>query len=336
MNLTINWSNYNGGTEDGVNIYRDVNPIPDTPLPSPLATLAAGSTSYVDTTVVRGTKYYYRIGIFKGGDQQLTKNRAIRAVASTDTGPGPQTIANGDWDLGYFGITRSTDLISYGNLASNLGLGSTGSIMTDRDWIKLAYKGKVLLIARNTARYNLTYNALYAAGAVFGTNDNGLIVPSGAVATNQYKPQIIASFTYIPRLLQGLPSSVSAYPATATNNTSLTADPGSNEWDDIMGAIIGGTARWTGDTATAKLTQLRDDFGAYLGATCAADYCQGLPNIANTTTLWRGGRLASATWNPGPCASIPVASVSTTSSTLNGSTGQSVFPVWRPVLELVL
>jgi hypothetical protein len=45
MNLSIGFKNYNGGNEDAIYVYRDTSPTPDSPLPTPLATLPSGSNN---------------------------------------------------------------------------------------------------------------------------------------------------------------------------------------------------------------------------------------------------------------------------------------------------
>lgn len=338
MNLTVSWSNYNGGTEDGVRIYRDVAPIPDTPLSAPIATLAAGATTYNDGTVTRGTKYYYRIGIFKGSDEFLTKNKAIKAVSAIDTGPGPQTLAAGDWDLGFFGLTKSTDLITTDTLASTNGL-TIGTVVVDRGWLKVAYKGKVLFIAKQPGRYNVSYNNIYSAGLVYGTNDNGAVVPSGVTATNQYKPIMIAgTYLMIPRLLQGLPVNTTAYPTTANFNSWLATDPGSNEWDDLMGILVF-AQRWTADTNYGRHTNVRNDLTSTVPYGCT-DYCQIPPLMPNTNALTRGGRADAnnALYYPGSLTTIAVNTVVASQQSLGGATVAAGYTSlsWRPVLELVL
>lgn len=334
MNITLSFDNYNGGTEDGVHVYRDIAPIPDTPLPTPLATLAAGSVSYVDSTVIRGTKYYYRFGIFKGSDELLSPNKVVRAVAPSDTGPGPQQLTMGDWDLGFFGLTKSSDLVTYVALANFLGL-TTGSAVTDYDWLKFAYKGKVLFVAKAAARYNLTYASIYVAGGVYGTNDNGLAVPTGSVATNQYKPLIIGSWTVLPRIMKGLPDN-GTKPADRGIALQATALP-SNEFDDVIGSICN-DAKYTGDTNYGYFGRFDADLTTPLTAGQGiSDYCQQTSGFTDlTNTILRGGRNAgTAAMSPASLFACLVTGVNSSSALWTGSS-MTIFGGWRPVLELVL
>ncbi len=338
MDLTINWSNQNGGSEDGVRVYRDIVPMTDGALPAPIATLAAGSTSYVDSGVTHGSKYYYRIGIFKDTDEVLTKNRAIRAVSAAETGPGPQTLKAGDWDLGWFGLVRTANLITYSDLASSLGI-TVGTVMPERDWLKLAYKGKVLFIARQPARYSIAYNTLYLAGAVYGTNDNGLVVPAGGVTpTNQYRPITIAgTWTMVPRILQGLPNTAAAVPAADANNYGLAADPGSNEWDDIMGVLTQGAVSWGSNLTSGRFTQLRDELQGAGSNAAFVDLCQQAASIANNISFTRGGRYnLTNLYYPSAILSATPGTVSSSSRLVGGYGGISAVYCWRPVLEVVI
>lgn len=334
MNITLTFDNYNGGTEDGVHVYRSATIMADGAMPAPLATLAAGSTQYVDGTVVRGTKYYYRFGIFQGSDELLSPNQAVRAVAPSDTGPGPQTLAMGDWDYGFFGFTKSSDLVTYAALATFLGI-SVGTAATDYDWLKFAYQGKVLFVAKNIARYALSYNSLYLAGAVYGTNDNGLVVPSGAAATNQFKPLTIGAWTVLPRIFKGLADSANL-PADRGLTLAATA-LATNEYDDIMGSIVNGQ-KYTTDTNYALFGRFDADlFPPFAAGSAISDICQQSSGLTDLTkTILRGGRSAgTATLTPGAAFGVIAAN---TTSTTNLFTGSSVTInyAYRPVLQLVL
>lgn len=338
MNLTISWNNYNGGTEDAVNVYRDVNPINTASLPTPLVTLPAGSTSYVDATVVRGMKYYYVIGIQKGGIQNFTFNQVVRAVAPADTGPGPQSIVRGDWDLGFFGRALSKDLITYTNLTQFLGISTGTAFASDADWFKIAYKGKVLFIASLPLRYALPFSAIYNAGAVYGTNDNGLVIPQGLAGVNQYKPVTINSnITVIPRLLQGLPATTSVLPGVITYDNGLLAAPGSNEWDDIIGSLHN-VPRWNGDVSYGTLGNLPEELmipSSGANQTTYMDFCQQVPALANSIVLLRGARNTGG-YYPGSLNSLTPSAVSGTLGGIANQPSTTPYGAWRPVLELVL
>lgn len=330
MDITIKFDNFNGGTEDGVRVYRSDAVISSAELPEPLATLPAGTTQYVDTTAVRGSKYYYRFGVFKGTDEVLTKNIMVLAIAPADTGPGPQTLQAGDWDLGYFGYCNSASFISYGGLISALGL-EVGTAMTDYGWYKVAYKGKVMFIPRSVLRTGVTYNQIYQAGAVFGTNDNGPVTPTGAVATNQYKLQDIGGFTFIPRLMKGTADGA-ALPA---NKTDFDINVPANEYDDIMGAFYP-NKRHTNDVTYQAFGRI-NEVGApiYASGSATTDLCQQMASYANAgITVGRGGRRYYDDMKISTISQMAVGN--TTTANVGFGAGYTVNGAWRPILELVL
>lgn len=331
MNITINFDNYNGGIEEGIRVYRDVAPIADGALPAPLATLPPGSTQYVDATAVRGTKYYYRFGVFSGADELVSPNKAIMAVAPNDTGPGPQSLIAGDWDLGYFGYTKGADLMTYGTLSGLLGV-TDGTATLELGWSKVAYKGKVLYIARGAARYQLTYQSLYLAGAVYGTNDNGANVPSGQTPTNQYRPQTVGNYTVIPRLLKGMPDGA-AVPAANKADKDAT-QLASHEYDDIISTLVN-AARSTTDTSYSTFS--RNDEMHFTSLTQSSlDLTQQPAGWAALTGLCRGMR--SGTSQPVRVATVTMFDTNLALKTVNyaGIGNVNTVTNWRPVLELVM
>lgn len=332
MNITITFDNFNGGLEEGIRVYRDNAPIADGALPAPLASLPPGTTQYLDGTAVRGSKYYYRFGVFSGTDELISPNKAVLAVAPNDTGPGPNTIVAGDWDLGYFGYCKSADFLSYGALFGLLGIAAGGSAaLTDVGWIKVAYKGKVLYIARSTARYAQTFNSLYQAGAVYGTNDNGPVVPTGAVATNQYKPQTVGAYTFIPRILKGMPDS-SALPASKADKDAVQL--ASHEFDDIMGMFFD-APRSNSDTKYGLFGRL-DEIAYLFSSSWMMEWVQSQVGWAPGQAVGRGVR-------PGNVYNVRLATISVTTPALDYGTitypgvgNVTFYPSWRPVMELVM
>lgn len=95
--------------------------------------------------------------------------------------PGPLTLKKGDQQRGYFGEAQSSEFGVFGDgsqigkgldattLAAQLNI--TQGTMTNNTvtWQKFYWQGDVWYIASKPIRYNVTWNDINAAGAVFGT-----------------------------------------------------------------------------------------------------------------------------------------------------------------------
>ena len=337
MDITLNWFSPNSGTEDGTRIYRSSSPIPDSPLPAPLATVGPGVVTYTDSTAVAGQKYYYRTASYKGSDQYLSKNRCVMGLFPSQTGHGNQTLKAGDWDLGYFGTVTSAEFITPSSLISRFGIVGTAVAQDNMGWMKVVYKGKVLLFPNRAILRDVKYTDLYNAGIVYGTNDNGIAVPNGSTATNQYKPFVLDGTTYIPRLFKGLPTdnAVTIKLVMNANHTMLAADPGRNEWDDVIGAIAAAAPRWPNDTDYCQFGAL-PEFGDILAGQMVGTLCQQTSGNANIpirgsrngnsklfVTAWSGFTLPGATNNTGQDFAESTA------------TSATIVNAWRPVLEVL-
>jgi hypothetical protein len=332
MNITINFDNFNDGLEEGVRIYRATAPIANNALPAPLATLPAGTKQYIDTTAVRGTLYYYRFAAFKGTDELISPNKCVKAIAPEDTGPGPKILKMGDWDLGYFGYCTSTEFMTYGSLCGALGI-ATGTEVADVGWLKVAYKGKVLFIARSGIRHSVNYNELYQAGAVFGTNDNGAVVPTGATATNQYRPVNVGDFTFTPRLLKGAAAG-SVLPANRF--LKLPVKPASCEYDDIMGMFaVGGM--FTNDPNAAMFGRMDEVlFPAMTAGSYRIDMTMSLAGWDARYVVCRGNGLSMVV----DMGSVTVRNVADLlpgyADYPDSGRKSTMYHVWRPVLEMAM
>lgn len=333
MNITINFDNFNDGLEDGVRIYRATAPIIDNALPAPLATLPPGTKQYVDATAVRGTLYYYRFAAFKGTDELISPNKCVKAIAPEDTGPGPKILKMGDWDLGYFGFCTSAEFMTYGSLSGALGI-ATGTESADVGWLKVAYKGKVLFIARGGLRYSIVYNDLYQAGAVFGTNNNGLVVPTGATATNQYRPLNVGDFTFTPRLLKGAATGT-ALPGNRFIRPAV--KPASCEYDDIMGMFASGGV-FTNDPNAALFGRMDEVlFPSMAAATYRLDMTAPLAGWDARYYFCRGNGGPSMVVDMGTVTQRNVGDLLPAYADYPDSGRKNtVYPVWRPVLEMAM
>lgn len=201
MDIQLNWTNPNTG-EDGTRIYRSTSPMDPQNLPSPLATVGPGANSYTDDTVERYQTYYYRFEAFKGDDSSLSGEKKIAAMPYT--GPGPQTLIAGDMRAGYFGtvqggrdIFRASEFKEAAGITFGEGHWSNEYIR----WWKFAWKNEILFIPFAPFCDYVSWQDIYQAGLVYGTDDNG-VAPYGT-PTNQYMEVTYGNDTFVPRLMTG-------------------------------------------------------------------------------------------------------------------------------------
>lgn len=90
-----------------------------------------------------------------------------------DSGPGPKTLLSGNAVDGYFGQVTTDQLFTYAEIEAEITkMTGTKLVPTDLTWHKFIIDNKVLFTA-NRAFRNTTWNAVYQAGYIYGTDDNG-------------------------------------------------------------------------------------------------------------------------------------------------------------------
>lgn len=127
--------------------------------------------------------------------------------------PGPNMLAKGTMQEGYFGLVTASEMITGDALAVLVGITQGTSQFSTTNWLKFAYKGKVLFVAQKPVRYNLSWDSINSVGAVMGT-----------------KQVAIKSLNYKVRLLKGALTNPSENEAT---------DRGAkgSEWNRLMLAV---------------------------------------------------------------------------------------------------
>lgn len=121
-----------------------------------------------------------------------------------DSGPGNKWLLSGNPQLGYFGEIPSSSVMSYQAYRDNLSPNLDMVLNTnDQGWFKFFYKGKILLVSKKVIGTSTSWNLVYAAGGIYGTNNTGSI--PGSPAVNQYKPVDIVegntTWKMVPRCL---------------------------------------------------------------------------------------------------------------------------------------
>lgn len=76
MPVQLTWVEPNFG-ESSVKVYRDTSTMNPMSLPSPLATLSADANTYLDTTAVDATTYYYRVSSTVNGVEYVSDEISI-------------------------------------------------------------------------------------------------------------------------------------------------------------------------------------------------------------------------------------------------------------------
>jgi hypothetical protein len=272
MAITLNWPSSNAGVATEIRIYAATTPILESALPAPIATLPGTDVSYVwAAPPTDNTVYYFRIAFDRGADTFLGDNQTFGYF--TTTGPGPQQIVRGSWELGYFGRVPVADMISGSALRTAVGAGTIGSAIADSNityYYKFVRNGKILFCPAGAILTTVTWDQLYNLGLVYGTDDNGAY-PAGATVTptNQKKLITVGAFSFLVRLPKGSTS------ATTDLVTSATADKQGSEWDQTMGRINpNATLAWN--------TSILQDDNTTIPATTQGTFTQHL-SVATTT-----------------------------------------------------
>jgi len=276
MSVTLNWGAANAALADSIKVYRATTPLDVNNLPAALATLAGSATSYADTTAVRNTVYYYAVGHVRAGNELLSP--VLLMGHYPDTGPGPQTLLRGDWNLGYFGTCTPVQMFTPSTLNAQVPIpGTLTTDVTITAWHKFIRKGKVLFIPNYYFTTTVQPYQLYNAGLLMGTNDNGTFpftLNSGAMngytaPANQYKLATVGAYQFIVRAIRASDKPLTSYITGITDifpseyndligrmgSTSLAGSP-QDKWSDLVGAagFSGWTQNFTANGVMASMT----------------------------------------------------------------------------------
>lgn len=189
----------------------------------------------------------------------------LRTVQQKTVTPGFEGLIAGDEQLGYFGEVTAASFITGADLASAFGY-TEGVVEDDitTPWLKFAFGGKVLYVAKRPLRSNMNWNGLNTLGMVLGT---ATIVVGGK--------------TYKVRLLTGTNTAGSEWNELmyrVSNEHSLTPQFASNALADLIGTTSGnGSASWIQNSAGA----LRFKRGSLTSITTIVSLAPGTAQVAN-------------------------------------------------------
>ncbi|AFQ96618.1 putative virion structural protein [Erwinia phage phiEaH2] len=198
MALKLLWKNPNT-VATTIDIYR--GDTSNVSLTTPLKTVDGAETSWIDTTALFGKTYYYVWAVNSAVDRVVSRPQKIEV--SDRRGPGSNLLRHGDENYGYYGAVSAADFVNsttlYNAAKNTSGLPTTVIYPT---WHKFARKGKVVFVP-NQWFGDVTWQSLYDAGLVYGTDDVGGANPAGTV--NQLTTFDFNGETFLIRLMKGMP-----------------------------------------------------------------------------------------------------------------------------------
>lgn len=154
-------------------------------------------------------------------------------LAGKKTGAGGDngSLLAGTLDHGWYGEVTATDFISGDELAAEIGLTAGVSQHSDAGWLKFAYEGKVLYVAKRPFRRKISWSSLSAVDVVFG---NKKILLNGRL--------------YAVRLLKGRGDNLSSGPLDGFD-VSITHG---SEWNRLMYHVSGKPFQYSSNSLASE------------------------------------------------------------------------------------
>ena len=269
---------------------------------------------YKDSGLTNGVEYFYMA--FPYTDKRVftidSANRISAVPADGDdkwTDIGSKFLVGGDMQAGYFGIVPASELITGDALATLVGISAGTSQFSNEGWLKFAYEGKILFVAKKTIRHSISWDHINAANCA-----------RGAVAQKTVK-----GHTFKIRLMKG---------SNAIGDSTIpdygTASSGAlnhgSEWNKLMlpihaNAAPGKSWAYPGNVGTSDTAYWGVDF-TNADLQTHSDHGNGSYSWCQETAYQTTRRLRRG-----------YDGVSHSNS--NTSSAAATYHGWRPVLELV-
>lgn len=231
MALKLLWKNPNT-VATTIDIYRGDTAQVD--LTTPLKTVDGTETSWIDTTALFGKTYYYVWAVNSANDRVVSRPQKIEV--SDRRGPGSNLLLFGDESYGFYGTVSAADFINSSAIYSALKVVSgIPSAIIYPTWYKYIRNGKVVFVPSSTFG-DTTWQSLYNAGLVYGTDDVGGGSPAGTV--NQLVTFNLNGETFLVRLMKGMPDGLTWDGTTIDLNTYPAAQGVYSEFEDFIYPMV--------------------------------------------------------------------------------------------------
>lgn len=130
-----------------------------------------------------------------------------------NSGPGSKYLQYGTPTLGFFGTVSAAEMFSNYQLYEALDFWSGEGLADAGEWLKYMFNNRVCFTPKKELRMTVSWNQLYNAGLVYGTDDNGVF----PVGTGVKQMRVLTKETdfFKVRLFRGSPID----PATVVSGT---------------------------------------------------------------------------------------------------------------------
>lgn len=115
-------------------------------------------------------------------------------------GPGNRKLLKGTMKAGWFGEVKASELITGDELARLIGLTAGTSQYSNEPWLKFAYKGDILFIAKKPFRHSISWEEIEKVNAIYGDrliNHKGLkfalMLPRAIGEDVQPNPKVVSN-----------------------------------------------------------------------------------------------------------------------------------------------
>lgn len=238
MALKLKWDD-NNVIPTATRIYRGDSELNTAALPAPLVELADGVTEWVDPEAEFGKTYYYVFGSKTDNDEVFTPNQKL--LVADNRGVGPSVLQAGSDVLGYYGKVLSADFVNSSHIIA-AGAKALSNPNVTPSWHKFVRNGKVLYVPDQSFGFT-TYNDLYAAGFVFGTDSAGpeWANVAGLTPVNQQRVIEFKGNRYIVRLMKGFADdgiTLDEWTALSGKDMDSYTDPQPNEFNDLLYPLV--------------------------------------------------------------------------------------------------
>lgn len=316
--VTLTWTNPSNSDFSKVKILYKQGSYPTSPNDGMVAYEGSGNTVTV-TGLTNDIEYYFRAFTYdtSGNINDNTNNQQIIAIPSDrddkSGSPGNKNLIAGDMQEGFFGEVSSSELITGDALASQVGISQGNSQHSTAGWLKFAWKGKILFIAKKPIRNSISWDAINTAKCVYGDSGD--------------KTVEIGGLTYKVRLMRALEPSND--PKTTVSASSGTVNHYS-EWNRLMCQIHEQAI----DKSWDYPNNIENDIGILehnLGSGRQGMYSNADLEVksVNGSASWCQ-EMGTFTFNR-----LHRGNAGVSYSNDNTSSGKYSQYVWRPVLELV-